>query len=235
MLINDDKKAFLLESLKDLYSSTAQLHEWIKNDNLPKDMSKTMAFLIESYFCDIAKELDYKSHLNKEREERFMEIRKANEKIRQLEEKLGSNKPIDGLKEQLKHLYEKVSDWWKVEGFNHVSEEKFTPQGGLHIRFCFMLNFSSILSTTPVSDKQKQDDHVQHLRDMGFEFADREKDKAFRKKLLDNEKNRELLICMLQKRFPSLKVHGFENQSSRDTGDFLIRYVDAVINDLADI
>ena len=98
-----------------------------------------------------------------------------------------------------------------------------------------MLDSSRILSKTPVSDKEKQYNHVQHLRDKGFEFADKAKDRIYRKHLIDNEKNRKLLIDMLQSRFPSLEIHSFDNRLCRDTGDFLIWHIDAAIYNLSDI
>jgi len=119
---DDNKKVVLLKSLKDLTYASSQLNEWVKNDVLSIEMATTLPSLIESHFVDIAKQLNYESHLTKEKEARHVEIRKANETIRELKEKLGSQKPIDGLAEQLKYLYETVREWWNKEGFNHISE-----------------------------------------------------------------------------------------------------------------
>lgn len=235
VILNEDQKAVLLKSLKDINFANGQLYEWVSKGTLTEEMSNTLLALIESYFSEAAKVLNYESHLLVEEEKRYEEIRKANQTIHKLEDKLGSSKSIDGLAEQLRHLYEKVSVWWETEGFNHISEEKFTPYGGLHLQFCFMLDSSRIFSKTPVSDKEKHYDHMQDLRDRGFEFADKEKDRIYQKHLVDNEKNRKLLTSMLQERFPSLKVHRFDNRSSRHTNDFLIWHIEAAIYDLADI
>lgn len=233
--LNDDQKAVLLKSLKNINFANRQLHDFVTKGSLSEEMAKTLPALIESYFSEAAEVLNYESHLLKEKEERYVEIRNANQKIHELEFKLGSSKPIDGLKEQLRYLHDQVSDWWRKEGFNHISEEKFSPYGCLHLQFCFMLDSSRLFSKTPVTDKEKHYDHIQHLRDRGFEFADNEKDSTYRKHLIDTEKNRKLLTTMLKERFPSLQVHRIDNRVSSDTGDFLIWHIEAAIYNLGDI
>lgn len=234
---NEDQKAVLLKALKDIHFANGQLHEWVQKDGLTPEMSKTLPSLIESYFSEAAKVLNYESHLLAEKEKRYEEIRNANQTIHELKEKLGSRKPVNGLQEQLKYLSGKVKDWWLQKGFNHVSEEKFLPYGGYSAQFCFMLDSRYFRSTsqTPVSDQKSTEEHVQHLRNMGFEFADLAKDRSEKLHLIDNLNNRTLLLQMLKGRFPSLEVHGFDNKSSRDSDIFTIWHVDASIYDLSDI
>lgn len=236
VVLNPDQKTVLLKTLTDLHYANGQLHEWFKNDSLTDEMSKTMLSLIESHFCQAAEILDYESYLLIEKEKRYEEIRKANLKIRELEEKLGLSRPVDGLKEQLKVLSDKVRNWWGREGFNHVSKEQFMPYGGLKLEFHFMLEHSIMFSKTPESDKKSLEDHIQELRDMGFDFADFEKSRSEKLDLIDNPNNRTLLTKLLKNRFPSLKIDSWVNTSSYSNPDiFVFRYVDATIYDLADI
>lgn len=234
--LNADDKAVLLKALKDIHFANGQLREWVSKGSLTEEMSKTLPSLIESYFSEAAKVLNYESHLIAEKEKRHLEIRKANLTIHELKEKLGSNKPVDGLAEQLKYLSNIVRDWWNEEGFRHVSEVKFHPYGGMEMEFCFMLESSSSFSKTPETDKRNKKEHIQHLRDMGFAFADFESDRYEKLKLIDNQSNRSLLIKMLKHRFPSLEVNSFNNKNCRSRDDvFTIWHVDATIYDLADI
>lgn len=235
VVFDDDQKVVLLKDLKELSYTSSQLHELVKNDFLSPVMANELPFLIESLFVDIAKQLNYESYLTKEKEARHAEIRIANETIRELKKKLGSQKPIDGLPEQLKHLYETVRDWWNKEGFNHISEYSFSPYGGLNLELHFMLYSRSNHSKTPVTDARNRKEHIQHLRDIGFEFADLETDSYNKLYLIDNPMNRKLLITMLQERFPSIEVHSFNNKSSHVTDDFLIQDVEATIYELSDI
>lgn len=233
--LTEDDKAVVLKATKDLHFANAQLHEWLENDMLTADMSTILPANIESHFSIIAKKLDYESHLLKEKEERHLMIREANQEIRNLKEKLGSDKPVDGLPELMQHLTNKVKKWWKTEGFSYVGDQVFHPYGGLHIRLGFMLD-SYFISDAPVTDGQTKKLHVEHLRDIGFEFADFEKGNGEKLKLIDNPTNRTLLLTMLQERFPSLEIHSFENQSSyADKNIFVIRDIKAAIYDLADI
>ncbi|WP_019156919.1 hypothetical protein [Robertmurraya massiliosenegalensis] len=236
VVFSEDEKAVLLKALKDIHFANGQLHEWVKKESLTEEMAKTLPSLIENYFSEAAKVLNYKSHLLEEKEERYVEIRRANQRIRELEEKLGSSRTIDGLGEQLEFLRDKVSKWWNTEGFNHVSEERFTPYGNLRLEFCFMLDHYGMYSKTPVSDKRNREEHIQHLRDMGFDFADFEKSRSEKLDLIDNQNNRTLLTKMLKNRFPSLEIHKWDNRSSHSNRDiFVIWHVDAIIRDLADI
>lgn len=238
VVLNEDQKAVLLKALKDIKFANSQLHEWVKKGELTEEMSKTLPSLIESYFSEAAKVLNYESHLLAEKEKRYEDIRNANQTIRELKEKLGSNKPVDGLKEQLVHLYDVVNEWWDTEGFNHISKEKFYPHGGLRMELCFMLDSRYFRSTskTPVSDQRSTEEHVQHLRSMGFEFADFEDGRSEKLHLIDNQNNRTLLSKMLKERFPSLEIHSFDNKSSRTNPDiFTIWHVDVSIYDLSDI
>ncbi|MNW54193.1 hypothetical protein D3C74_317860 [compost metagenome] len=236
--LSEDQKAVLLKSLKDLHFANAQLHEWVSKDGLSEDMSKTLPSLIESYFGEIAKVLNYESYLLEEKEERYAEIRKANQTIHELEQKLGSNKPVDGLSEQLQHLSKTVRLWWNIEGFNYVSEEKFHPYGGFNAQFSFMLDSRSmrLLSETPVTDERNTKQHVQHLIDMGFEFTDFEDGRSEKLKLVDNQNNRTLLTKMLKERFPSIKIHQWDNRNSySDPDKFVLWHIDATIYELSDI
>lgn len=238
VVLNDDHKAVLLKTLKDLHFANAQLHEWVSKDELTEEMSTTLPSLIESYFSEVAKVLNYESHLQAEKEQRYQEIRKANQTIRELKEKLGSNKPVDGLAEQLQYLNHTVNDWWKKEGFNHVGDEVFYPYGGFRGRFCFMLDSRYFHSTseTPASDERDTKEHIHHLREIGFEFADFEEGRSEKLRLIDNQTNRVLLTKMLKDRFPSIEITSFDNRRSYSNRDiFVIRHVDAIIRNLADI
>ncbi|PFT46233.1 hypothetical protein [Bacillus cereus] len=234
--LNEEQKSVLLKALKDIHFANAQLREWVRKDSLSVEMSKTLPALIESYFSEASEVLDYESYLLEEKEKRYVEIKKANQTIHELQIKLGSEKPIDGLKEQLKFLSEIVRDWWNIEGFNHVNEIKYYPYGEMRVEFCFMLEHYRIYSKTPLADKRSRAEHIQYLRDQGFEFADFEKGRSEKLNLIDNHQNRTLLLEMLTERFPSIEVHSFSNHSSYSNKEvFIIRHIDASICNLADI
>ncbi len=65
--LNEDQKSVLLKVLKDMHFANAQLREWVSKDLLSIEMSKTLPSLIESYFSEAAKVLNYESYLLEEK------------------------------------------------------------------------------------------------------------------------------------------------------------------------
>ncbi|MBJ6362124.1 hypothetical protein JFN88_12685 [Paenibacillus sp. MAHUQ-46] len=237
--LNEDQKAVLLKETKDLYFAAQQLHERIKEDKLAQDMSKTLPSLIESYFASIAKLLNYESHLTKEHEERYVEIRKANQRAQDLERQLASSKPIDGLAEQLEGLRKIVYDWWKEEGFRHVSEIGYTGHGSMKVEFSFMLSSgdSSLLCDNPVTDARNKAKKIQQLIDRGFDLEP-ESENSRSWDVLDTENNRRLLTNMLFQRFPSIVIAKIEswNKGRKIRSDkWTIWRLETYIHDLRDI
>lgn len=236
VILNDDQKEVLFKSLKDINFACSQLRDWVSKDNLSEDMSKKLPALIEDYFSKAASVLNYDSYLLEEKAKRYDEVREISNKFYELEAKLASSKPVDGLDEQLKHLSQKVTDWWSKEGFNHVSNQKYYPHGGLNLEFHFMLSLRKVISDTPITDKLNDEQHIENLRGIGFEFADFEYGDSEKLNLIDNQNNRTLLTNILRERFPSIKIHGWKNMNSYSNPDiFVIFHVDATIYDLSDI
>lgn len=233
VVLNPDQKAVALKTLKDLFFAAQQLHEWINKDSLSQEMAGILPSLIESHFADIAKQLNYGSKLTKEKEERHQQIREANTRIRELEKQLGENKPLDGLKEQLRHLATTVSDWWNTHGFYHVSDENFTEYGQYTARFCFMLDHLSMYSATPVTDKRNWRERIQQLIDEGWDIIFEDGRRS--PQLLDNDNNRMKLVDLIQSRFPSAKIIKTRNWQRNEETGFVFRDLEVYIYDLKDI
>lgn len=231
--LSADDKECVLKSTKDLFFAAKQLHEWIHDGQLKVDMKDVLTSLIESHFVDVSKLLDYESHLAKEHEQRYIDIRKANGRIRELEQMLADSKPIDGLGEQMRKLYETVRDWWNKDGFHHVGEFKYWAYGQANMEFCFMLDYSYSHSRTPASDRLNKEQYIERLKKQGYEIQDIKGDGL---KVIDTPNNRGLLTELLKQRFPSLKIHKFNNWSAGRNDDiFVLRNIEASIYDLKDI
>jgi hypothetical protein len=233
LVLTPDQKAVCLKTTKDLFFAAKQLHEWLDKDTLSEEMSRVLPSLIEGHFGEIAKLLNYESVLTKEMEQRHQSIRQANERIRDLEKRLGEGKPIDGLEEQLKVLASIVSKWWNNYGFHHVSEGNFTEYGYYTAKFCFMLDHISMFSDTPVTDQDNAKNRLQQLSEEGYDIL---YDKDGRHpELTDNENNRKRIIELIQGRFPSAKVVRTRNHYSDRNGVFTFKDVEVYIYDLMDI
>ncbi|AKG36114.1 hypothetical protein [Paenibacillus durus] len=229
-----DDKAVVLKSTKDLFFAAKQLHEWISTDDLSQEMAGILPSLIESHFGEIAKQLGYESVLTKEKEERHREIRKANERIRELENQMGEARPVDGLKEQITHLTSIVSDWWREYGFRHVSDAGLTQYGFYKAKFCFMLEYmGSTFSDTPVTDKAQHKSRLEQLQEEGWNIGfDKRGNEPH---LIDNDNNRTKLIKLIESRFPSAKIVRTRNHYSDRRGHYEFRDIEVYIYDLHDI
>jgi hypothetical protein len=238
ILLDEESNASLSKALKDINMSSSHIQNLINSGNLDQKTSATMVTFLENQFLTIAKLLDYDSHLIKEATSRYVDIKKANEKIRELKEKIGSDKPKDGLQEQLKYLHNVVNEWWNEEGFNHTSEAKFYPNGGLQLEFCFMLEHRRGKRENGVflTEKRNKKEHIQYLKDKGFEFHENSTDSSEQLHLIDKQSNRNLLAKMLRDRFPSIEIQSWNNKVSYSDGDiYTIWNVDASIYNLSDI
>jgi hypothetical protein len=233
VVLNSDEKAVALKSLKDLYFVTKQMHDWLATDELTVEMGGTMPSLIESHFTDISKLLNYESVLTREKEERHRLIRQAHERVRELEKQIGENKPVDGLKEQLKFLANIVSDWWNKYGFHHVSDENFTEYGQYTAKFCFMLDHISMFSDTPETDKKSKKERLQELENEGYDIV--YDDRGRSPELVDNDNNRKRLIELIEGRFPSAEIVRTRNHYSNRKGVYTFRDIEVYIYDLHDI
>lgn len=65
-----------------------RLYNLLEKNELTEATSEELLERIENHFSIIARNLKYKSYSMQEREERYFEIRKANARIRELEEQL---------------------------------------------------------------------------------------------------------------------------------------------------
>ncbi|MEC2973537.1 hypothetical protein P9X77_13480 [Bacillus cereus] len=232
VVLNEDQKVVTLKRLKDLYFTAQQMHEWLSKDKLTEEMKGTLISLSESHISVIAKETNYESDLARERERRSNDLRNANLRIRELEEKMADMKPIDGLSEQLKALTNKIKGWWREIGFNHISEMTFTEYGGLDVKFAFSLTrLSRIFSKKPISDKKDEVDRIQQLRDRGFVLIKEDNELQ----LVDNDTNKKLLISLLEERFPSISIDRIETCFRKNNQESHIQYVTAYIGELHEI
>lgn len=234
VVLSEADKSALIGAIKNLSSANKVIYDLVEEGTLTEEMSGVMVACLEGYFVDIAKNLKYESKLLADEKMRHIRIRKANQKVRELQEKLGLSKPLDGVPELLTRLNDTVSDWWDIEGFHYVNNQSFTPYGKLNLTFNFMLDGRDKAESR--DGYRSNSEHFKHLCDMGFEFDGSEKRKLSGENLLDNQKNRTLLIAMIRGRFPSVRINNIENHRCGEKPDaFFIRSINATICNLNDI
>ncbi|MBP1308981.1 hypothetical protein JOD82_002001 [Paenibacillus sp. 1182] len=231
--LNTDQKEVLLKDLKSLIQSAHQMANLVQQNELDYGVAHQITALIEFNHTDIAKMVDYESYVTKEREERYVEICEVNKRNHELEQKIASLKPIDGLKEQLCQLSDVVSEWWKTDGFHYVKDFRFYSSGCAGMTFCFMMKYGYSTRQSPMSERLNQKAYIDKLKNDGYEIEDIE---GHGLKVLDTPNNRSLLRSLLIARFPSIRMNSFRNQAVGKNDDtYILTGIDATIFDLSDI
>lgn len=225
--LNDDDKAVSLKTLSDLFFAVRQLHEWIKENTLTEKMKDTIFSLIESYTADVSTILGYDSEARKRLDERFSDIRKTNATVRELQNKLAANTPVEGVKELLCAMQRALYDWWTDIGFNLVTDESF-GFWGYKGRFCLDIRHISFSSRRPVTDEKKHKNQLEQMIDDGYEFIMEDQEYV----LVDTPGNRQKITEIVKAKFPSLDISKWENWRLHKREGFQLRSFEGYIRDL---
>lgn len=222
------------KELKHLIHAAHSLLDDVVKEQLRQDNTGMMISLLESYQVQVGKILGYETELAKERENRFVEIREKSKRIMELEEQISSSKPIDGLQEQLKYLYDVIDKWWKEEGFYHISDYRYYSSGVVGLKFYFMMDYQYSMQRTSEPGEMNREEYTAYLQGQGYEVIYSKGNGMY---LLDTPVNRQLLKKLITTRFPSVRINGYENRNlSRTDEDCIVIFgIDATINSLHDI
>lgn len=202
MLTNNQKEIALKNIQKGLFAG-ATLKEKMAKGTLDDKSKNQLLSLMEYYLIDVQHELDYDSHLKKEQESRFEGIRKANERIQELEKQLASKNSLDGFLEQFELVQDKIREWWKKEGFVYVEEIELASYG-VKVKFGFQLSMrKSFFSKDPEGDRAEHVRYKESLKAMGFEFIEGDLTPVYQNDLVSSINNKKLLERLITKRFPS--------------------------------
>lgn len=229
-----DQKAVLKRQLTEVaYASQTMLQALEKGDFL-FEVAPACLSVSEFKLVDIAKTLGIETNGKAEMEERYAKLRKANERIRELESQIGAAAPAEQTKASLEHMSEVLNKWWDKHGFGHIADIKFTQYGHAEVLFsCHLFGaFRLVDSDTPISDKERKAQWLQSLVDRGFDVVDDEDSRDM--ELLDSDASRAVLMHLFKEHFPSSRVTEFVNHASRKSG-IVMRDVKVFIYKLQDI
>jgi hypothetical protein len=230
--LNIDSKEVCLKALKDMNGQIGFFYDLIKKDQLTEEMRDNLSSLFEYSMSDLSKQTGYDSNSAKKVEEKHAEIRNLNLKIRELEEKLGSDDITDKVSAQIKHLTDLVEKWWDIDGFKYIREIFVRPYGTLEITFGFSFNdFSSSYSDKPITVKEKHKSWIEEVQERGFRLINSNRDVN----LIDDDHNRKLLAELIKNRFPSAKILQWENYAVYKTDKFQLRSVNVLIKELREV
>lgn len=228
--LSKDNKVVALKQLTSIYHSTGEMLNQIKNNQLTEEMKDILFNLIEHYTSEASKALKYDSKASKRIAERYADIKKANQRIDELEKLLIENSKVTGLKELLDAMHHAVYKWWRNQGFNLVTDNNFGVFG-YKGRFCLDTSSISYIATRPVTGKEEKKSRLEQMIGEGYEFHQEHTEYI----LLDTPKNRELITKLVRDKFPSIDISKWENWCVSKTDKFELRSFEAYIRNLEEL
>jgi hypothetical protein len=195
---------------------------------------------IESFVARLGKAVGYDGVIEKQKEERFAEIREKNIEIRRLEQLVGQSRGVDGVAESLSLCSQNFNKYWKKIGFtlvyDHPSEEKCGGFGAGWGKIYYRAHLATMLNTwidshteTPVSDAEKKGIFIEDMK----KLVDLVAEDKYHHLVLDTEKSRNYIESKLRERFPSLTITDWHIQEIR--GHMTIRSLNIKIDNIEEM
>lgn len=228
--LNEDQKAVVLNELRDLHHAAAHMCGDVQKDALTVEMRRILCSLCEAHIAKAAEILGYDSDIAEEREKRFIDIRTANMRIHELERQLGCCDITNIVPQKLKALSRSIRDWWKKEGFGHVSDIRFTEYGYVQVKLCCLLmNHDYSMSDEPVTQAKTRKQWIEDLNSRWHLFQPEAREWS---PALDDH-NRDELVRTIKSRFPSASLTDIRGHAGRKP-EIAMREAEFMIYDMSD-
>ncbi|KWT95515.1 hypothetical protein APY03_2392 [Variovorax sp. WDL1] len=234
VVLNADQKAVFKRTLTEVVSGLNHLHQMAAGDQLSRDHGRNVLYVAESSLAEVGKLTGIETDAAAVREERYAALRAANQRVLQLERRLGEQVTAENVEAAVKRLGDRIDRWWDIYGFGHISDMSFSKYGSVHLKLSGSLfgTTSLTFSATPVSDKVTRATWLASLVERGFVLETSEG--SGHEGLVDCEASRNALIELIESHFPSARVTGFESHRNR-AGATVLRTIDVHIAKLVDI
>lgn len=195
--LKDYKKAF-----GSMIMSLRTLDEHIEKGDLTVGFKATLASCIENYTVDLNKTLGYEGILEKEKQERFKEIRELNTENHALRKQLGEKASMEDVREALKNISDLIKRWWNIEGLGHLSEISFEGWA-VKVKLSSMIT-DAYYAKGGEEGYEGKEDKIRRFIKLGYDFN--LKERASEADLLNTENNIKLLTQFIKSRFPSAEL-----------------------------
>lgn len=221
-VLTPDQRAVVLRELREDLFATKHLFDTLSGETLDVDLglARTVLSLKEQRLCKLSKTLNISLDTVEEQERRYALLRQANERVRELEAKLGEKGSVEEMCAMLRRIEQKLNDWWDTQGFGLISSIRFHPGGTIHLECSCSLygNMRGLtgMSDTPVSEKEAHAQWIESLKQCGFDIyqsSDRRDHD-----LLDTDNNRQLLLKLFRDSFPSVRFLKAETRYHHNVG-----------------
>jgi hypothetical protein len=208
VVFDEEKAAAFMKAYNDLRFGCQTLLDEVKGNRLTVGYQSILASCIENYTQELTKILGYEGIIATEKEERYKEIREANDQNRQLRKQLGEKVSPEDLREGIKNLDDTIARWWNIKGLGHISGEgKAFGSYGAKVVFSGMFTDAYYAkSKDSAEDFESSIEKAQRFISEGFD-VDMGEGSRRDQTLLNTENNVKLLTKLFTDRFPSAKIN----------------------------
>lgn len=210
--LNADQQEVASKHCNDIAFAASTIHACVKGTmEYDQDLLKSCLSVADHHIRHLGKTLGIETESAAEAEERYGKLRKANQRVHELEKQIGQATNPAQVQLGVASLTEKFRRWWGVAGFGHVSEITF-EEYGITVKLSCMLfgPYSLTMSETPDTDRQSKKEWIAQLATR-FDLVKQDRESE----LADSDKNRNLLIELIGATFPSAVVTGFTSRGGR--------------------
>jgi len=228
--LNADQKELILKNVSNMQLALSTLKEHIQLNMLDENLRDNAVPLLLSYSEDIVKHSMYKTT------EREKEIEKSvnqmlNDELNILRETIKGQFQISLLSEQMKEASKIIENWWNSLGFTHVESVSINKYGDFSIVLWFNTSSNDFLSMFPQTDREKQKERLEILKENGCIFGVEHLHSE--KRLTACDFNKEFITRHIEDRFPSAKVYEWRENLYRN--EYLLTSVEFSIKNVNDL
>lgn len=169
--LNEDQSAVVRREVTGMLSALHHLAEMLAPGQLvERNLIYNILFVSESRLAQVGAITDVVTDSAEEQSHRNAALRTANERIRELERRIGSEVAAQHTKHAVAHLSDVIKSWWRASGLGSVKDVTMDGWGNMKVTVSCMLfgNTTMLDSNTPVSDKAARVAWLKSLEERGF-------------------------------------------------------------------
>lgn len=213
MEISKSKEKIFLEKYNHIMFVLSYCKDKVVNKTLSEKENEMYLSLLESYTSDILEIMGYDKKLKNDIRERSKSLREANLKIRDLEKQLGQKVSMSDIVYGFEAYSKEIKDWWKEEGF--ISFKPFSLTNNKVIEVDLSLTPHKEYNSMFKSNIESENEKLKEKDEINFKKLSEKYDFS-NFKLVDNDKNRNLLFSVILNKFPNVIFKELKTSKNKD-------------------
>lgn len=174
VILNEDQSAVVRREINGMLSALHHLGQMLEPGKpVDRNMVYNVLFVSESRLAQVGTITGVETDSAAEKERRHADLRKANTRVRELENQMGNGESTEQTRHAVAYLSKKVQTWWRRSGLGHVHDVTFDSWGNMRVALsCTLFGPHSLMdSDSPVSDKAQREAWLESLKAAGFVLA----------------------------------------------------------------